>query len=468
MTAYETFLHAKLHSQSQGGFAPKWMPDTMFPFQHFLVDWACMQGRGAMFADCGLGKTLMELVWSQNVLERTNRPVLVLTPLAVGAQTVSEGEKFSIEARRSLDGHIWKGIVVANYERLHYFNPGDFAGVVCDESSILKSFDGARRKEITEFLRNIPYRLLATATAAPNDYTELGTSSEALGLLGYMDMLNRFFKNDQHTIKPVRRWTAQKTGWASHSAGGGRGVWRFKGHAEEPFWRWVTSWARALRKPSDFDFQDGEFILPPLNEVEHIVEARTLAPGTLFALPAANLQEQREERRRTMKERCERVANLVADTKRPALVWCHLNPEGDMLERMIAGSVQVSGADADEEKEEKFLDFVSGKTRVLVTKPKIGAWGLNFQHCAHVVSFPSHSFEQYYQGVRRCWRFGQKFPVTVDIVTTEGEREVLQNLQRKQAAADVMFSRLVEHMAHSLGIRTTNTFIEQERMPSWL
>lgn len=421
-----------------------------------------------MFADCGLGKTLMELVWSQNVVEHSNRPVLLLTPLAVGAQTIAEGEKFGIACKRSLDGTIWKGINVANYERLHYFNPSDFAGVVCDESSILKSFDGERRKQITAFLRNIPYRLLATATAAPNDYTELGTSSEALGLLGYTDMLTRFFKNDQHTVAPVRRWNAQKTSVVSHSAGGGRGVWRFKGHAEEPFWRWVTSWARSLRKPSDFDFQDGEFILPKLSEYEHIVEARTLAPGTLFALPAANLQEQREERRRTIKERCEMVASLVANTNKPALVWCHLNAEGDMLQRAIPDSVQVSGNDADEEKEEKFLDFVLGKTRVLVTKPKIGAWGLNFQHCSHVVSFPSHSFEQYYQGVRRCWRFGQKCPVTVDIVTTEGEREVLQNLQRKQAAADVMFERLVQHMSHSLRIHATNTFIEQERLPSWL
>lgn len=461
-TAYERFLDAKLHSQSQGGFEPKWMPDTTFPFQHFLIDWALMQGRGAIYADCGLGKSLMELVWAENVVQKTNRPVLLLTPLAVGAQMVAEGEKFEIECKRSREGEIWKGINVTNYERLHYFNPSDFAGVVCDESSILKSFDGERRKQITAFMRNIPYRLLATATAAPNDYTELGTSSEALGLLGYTDMLTRFFKNDNNTIDTRGRW---KGFGAPHSFN--RQHWRFKGHAEEPFWRWVTSWARALRKPSDFDYEDGEFILPPLNEVEHVVEARTLAPGALFSLPAVNLQEQREERRRTIKERCDKVASLV-DTKQPALVWCHLNSEGDMLERAIPDCVQISGNDSDEEKEEKFLSFVSGETRVLVTKPKISAWGLNFQHCAHVVSFPSHSFEQYYQGVRRCWRFGQKRPVTVDIVTTEGEREVLQNLQRKQAAADKMFERLVEHMSHSLRIRTGMVFPEQERIPSWL
>jgi hypothetical protein len=244
--------------------------------------------------------------------------------------------------------------------------------------------------------------------------------------------------------------------------------WRFKGHAEIPYWRWVNSWARAIRRPSDLGFDNGKFVLPELRESQHLVTALTLADGMLFAIPAVGLQEQREERKRTITERCERVAELVADTKRPALVWCHLNPEGDLLGNLIKDAVQVSGKDSDEQKEEKFEAFTSGQVRVLVTKPKIGAWGLNFQHCNHVTFFPSHSFEQYYQGVRRCWRFGQKLPVQVDIVTTEGEQSVMENLQRKAAAADTMFSSLVEQMQNVLRIERSSAFAVKEELPSWL
>jgi hypothetical protein len=326
---------------------------------------------------------------------------------------------------------------------------------VCDESSILKSFAGQRRGEITAFMRKVPYRLLQTATAAPNDYIELGTSSEALGYMGHMDMLNRFFKNDLNNSAQGRM----------------RGEiikWRLKGHAELPFWRWVCSWARAILRPSDLGFDDARFVLPPLNEVEHLVETESLADGMLFALPAVGLKEQREERRRTVEDRCAKVAGLVNGTGQPALVWCHLNDEGDMLERMIPDAVQVSGADSDEKKELHLEAFADGKARVLVTKPKIGAWGLNFQHCNHVTFFPSHSFEQYYQAVRRCWRFGQQRPVKVDIVTTEGERGVMRNLQRKAEQADEMFSHLVAEMNHALGIERAKTTVKQLEIPTWL
>lgn len=458
---YAQFIERKAQAGAMDGFAPVWMPDWLFDFQQNLVEWSIRKGKSAIFADCGLGKTPMQLVWAENVVRQTNKPVLILTPLAVSHQTCAEAEKFYIEARRSNAGELHPGINVTNYERLHLFNPDDFAGCVCDESSILKSFDGARRGEITEFMRKMPYRLLCTATAAPNDYIELGTSSEALGQLGHMDMLGRFFKNDQgNSIRAM--------------AFGGRAQlddaakWRFKGHAEVPFWRWVCSWARAIRRPSDFGFSDDKFILPELIERDYLVEANTLAPGMLFSLPAVGLQEQREERRRTIAERCSKVASLVADTGKPALVWCHLNEEGDRLSAEIRDSVQVSGGDSDEAKEEKFLAFQSGEIRVLVTKPKIGAWGLNFQHCAHVTFFPSHSFEQYYQGVRRCWRFGQKNPVVVDVVTTEGEKSVLKNLQRKAKAADKMFSDLVEHMNESLAIGREVKFTQREEVPAWL
>jgi hypothetical protein len=455
MSDYTAFLESKAQAGADSGFAPVWMPEFLFDFQQAVVDWAVRKGRGAIFADCGLGKTPMGLVWASNVARKTARPVLYLTPLAVAAQTVREAQKFGIEAVQSRDGSSAGHIVVANYERLHYFDPAHFAGVVCDESSILKSFAGQRKAEITAFMRKVPYRLLQTATAAPNDYVELGTSSEALGYMGHMDMLNRFFKNDLNNSAQGRmRGEVIK--------------WRLKGHAEGPFWRWVCSWARAIRRPSDLGFDDARHVLPPLNEVEHLVDAQSLADGMLFALPAVGLKEQREERRRTVEERCAKVAELVNHTGQPALVWCHLNDEGDMLEKLIPDAVQVSGSDSDDRKEQHLEAFAEGRARVLITKPKIGAWGLNFQHCAHVTFFPSHSFEQYYQAVRRCWRFGQARPVKVDIVTTEGERGVMRNLQRKAEQADEMFSRLVAEMNHALAIERANHMTQRIEVPAWL
>ena len=452
---YGEFLRQKSQGGADSGFAPVWMPDFLFDFQRELVEWAVRKGRAAIFADCGLGKTPMGLTWASNVARKTGKPVLYLTPLAVASQTVREAEKFGIESRQSKDGAHAGHIIVTNYERLHYFSSSDFGGVVCDESSVLKSFAGERRGEITAFMRQVPYRLLQTATAAPNDYIELGTSSEALGYMGHMDMLNRFFKNDLNNSAQGRmRGEVIK--------------WRLKGHAETPFWRWVCSWARAIRRPSDLGFNDDGFLLPPLHEVEHLVEANSLADGMLFALPAVGLKEQREERRRTVQERCQTVADLVNHTGQPALVWCHLNEEGDVLQSLIPDAVQVAGSDSDDRKEDRLESFADGRARVLITKPKIGAWGLNYQHCNHVTFFPSHSFEQYYQAVRRCWRFGQKRAVKVDIVTTEGERGVMRNLQRKSDQADAMFSRLVAEMNNALAIERANNMNTQVEVPSWL
>lgn len=452
---YADFLEKKSQLDSDDGFDPIWMPDCAFDFQVSQIEWALRKGRAALFEDCGLGKTLQELVWAENIVRHTNRNVLVMAPLAVAMQICREAEKFGIEAKISRDGTAHRGITVTNYERLHLFNPDDFIAAVCDESSILKSFDGARKTEITSFMRKMPYRLLATATAAPNDFTELGTSSEALGYVGHMDMLNRFFKNDLNNSATGRmRGEVIK--------------WRLKGHAETPFWRWVCSWARAIRRPSDLGFDDSRFVLPELIEREHLVDVNSIPDGFLFALPAHGLKEQRDERRRTVAERCEMVAGLVNGTGEPALVWCHLNEEGDMLQRLIPDAVQVSGKDSDEAKEERLMAFADGKARVLVTKPKIGAWGLNFQHCNHVVDFPSHSFEQRYQGVRRCWRFGQKRPVTHDTVTTEGERGVVKNMQRKAAQADRMFSNLVAEMNAAMSIKRASAFTNKLEIPAWL
>jgi len=455
MSDYQAFLQQKMQGGSDSGFKPLWIPDFLFDFQKALVEWSVTKGRAANIADCGLGKTPMGLTWAENIVRHTNKPVLYLTPLAVAQQTKREADKFGIDVTVSRDGSSKGNIIVTNYERLHYFNHADFAGVVCDESSILKSFSGARKGEITSFMRKVPYRLLQTATAAPNDYIELGTSSEALGYLGHIDMLNKFFKNDLNNSAQGRmRGEVIK--------------WRLKGHAELPFWRWVCSWARAIRKPSDLAFDDSRFILPPLNEVEHLVDVREIADGMLFAMPAHGLKEQREERRRSIEERCEKVASLVNGTGDAALVWCHLNDEGDLLEKMIPDAVQVAGSDSDEAKEDRLTAFADGKARVLITKPKIGAWGLNFQHCNHVVFFPSHSFEQYYQSIRRCWRFGQKRAVKVDIVTTEGERGIMRNLQRKADQADEMFSRLVTEMNHAQNYVKPAGQSKPMEIPQWL
>ncbi len=274
MSSYEEFLQRKTQWGGDDGFEPLWIPDFLFDFQKDLTSWAIRKGRCALFEDCGLGKTPQLLVWAQNVVQHTNRRVLIVTPLAVSHQTIREGEKFGIAVHRSDNGKPAGKITVTNYERLHLFDEEDYVGVVCDESSILKNFDGSRRKIITEFLRKKKYRLLCTATAAPNDYIELGTTSEALGELGYMDMLTRFFKNEQNTISPARQWM---------TTGGQAPKWRFKHHAQRPFWQWVCSWARAIRRPSDLGYDDGKFILPELTEKQTIIENTDPLPGELFA-----------------------------------------------------------------------------------------------------------------------------------------------------------------------------------------
>lgn len=455
------------------------MPDFLFDFQRALLEWSLQLGRCAVFADCGLGKTPMQLVWAENVVRHTGGRVLILAPLSVAQQTVREGAKFGIEVHRSRNGENLGPITISNYERLHHFDPADFIGLVCDESSILKHFSGETQKAVTAFATKLPYRSLWTATAAPNDYIELGTSSEALGELGYSDMLSRFFRqtdNKGHRMQQIKEQRAEKLASLGDKSYYQKlafrvaqqiGQWRLKGHAEEPFWRWVCSWARACRKPSDLGFPDDGFVLPELFVREHVVNAARPAPGMLFVTPALGLQEEREERRRTLQERCEQVADLVSgDTS--AVVWCHLNVEGDRLTKLIPGAVQVKGGDSDEAKEEAYDGFASGAVRVLVTKPKIGAWGLNWQHCNHVVTFASHSYEQYYQSVRRCWRFGQKRPVTVDVISTEGEVKVRESMERKSRAADEMFSRLAAHMNESVRHqRRGAAHVEMER-PQWL
>lgn len=454
MTTYADFLAAKAQLADAGGFEPAELPGHLFDYQKLLVEWAVRQGRGALFADCGLGKSPMALAWADQVHTRTGKPVLFLTPLAVGFQIAAEATKFGHDAALSRSGKIPAPITVTNYEQLGKFDPHDFAGVVCDESSILKSFDGATKSAVTEFMRQIQYRLLCTATAAPNDYTELGTSSEALGGLGYMDMLSRFFINDNRSVSSRGRTMA-----------GASIDWRLKGHAETPFWKWVASWARAIRKPSDYGFSDANHVLPALVERTHIVEPNRAAEGTLFDVPAYGLREEREEARRTLVERCEAAASALSDADM-GVAWCHLNDESALLAELIPGAVELAGSDDPSAKEEKLSAFSRGEITFLVTKPKLASLGLNWQHAHRMTYFPSHSYEQMYQSVRRMWRFGQSRPVEVDFITTPGGERVLTNLQRKAAAADQMFAALIGHMSDAMRVES-RVYDKEMEMPKW-
>ena len=452
--SYTDFIRNKSQWKHESGFAVDSLPSWLFDFQAYLVEHALRKGRSAIFADCGLGKTAMELAWGSEIVRRENKPVLLATPIAVGAQMIGEAIKFGVEAERSRDGkHSGKAqVVITNYEQLHKFNPSEFAAFVGDESSGIKDAKSTRKATVVDFCRTIKYRLLCTATAAPNDFWELGTSSEALGLLGFRDMITTFFK--QETGKDHLGW--------------GRTKYRFRGHAQEPFWAWVCSWARSLRKPSELGFADEGFELPPLIEKEIVVATAKCRNGFLFPLPGATLHEEREERRNSIVERCEKAVELVSSHDGCSVCWCELNKEGDTLEKMIPGSKQVSGSMSDEQKEEYLTAFSSGEIDCLIIKPKIGAWGLNWQHCNNVVSFPSHSYERHYQSVRRCYRFGQTKPVNVTLVVGEGEAGILANLRRKSEQCEEMFSSIVRHMKDAMHLSTSDYFPELEKVPTWL
>jgi hypothetical protein len=469
MQNYESFIANKSQVGGDHGFDPISLPDWLFDFQRHLVTWALRKGRAAIFADCGMGKTPMQLVWADNVRRKTGKPVLILTPLAI---------KFSIDAKYSPDGKLSSGIVISNYERLHHFDPTNFSGVVCDESSILKSFNGATRKAITRFMSKMPYRLLCTATAAPNDYIELGNSSEALGELSYSDMLRRFFvmlddkgqKRERRIqdesaklIKALPSYYKKLAFRVSQTIG----QWRLKNHAVQKFWQWVASWAKACRMPADLGYSNDGFILPELDERDHIIHPQLPPEGMLFTMPAFGLSEERAERRRTLNERCEFVAELVKHD-RPAVVWCHLNCESDMLAEVIPDAEQIAGRTPDELKVKLYDDFAAERLRVLVIKPKIGAWGLNWQHCNHVVTFATHSYEQYYQSMRRCYRYGQLRPVRLDVIATEGEARVLENMRSKAHKADAMFAALVREMNNAQRINRENEYTDQLEVPQWL
>jgi len=457
MNSYSKFLASKSDMGPAAGFEPIEIPAFLFPFQKHLVDWAIRRGRAAIFADCGLGKTPMQLAWADNVARKTGGRVLVVTPLAVAYQTEREARKFGFTARISRDGTVHDGITITNYEKLHLFDNADFAGAVADESGAIKAFNGKRRKEVIRFFSKLPYRLLCTATPSPNDFIELGTQSECLGVMTQSDMLAYFFretKDMRHTIfKEGDFWNDTK--------------YTFKPHSEQAFWRWVTSWARSIRHPSDLGFCDDGFILPSLDYRHHIVENDYIPPGELFPRPAVSLQEQSAERKATVRERAEKVAELVASDL-AAIVWCHLNEEGTELANAIPDAVEVAGRHSDDFKEATLNDFAMGNIRVLVSKPKIACWGMNYQHCGHMTFFPTYSFEQFYQGVRRCWRFGRTEPVVVDIVSSPGESHVIEGLGKKMDQAGRMYASLVKHMQDSLALFSEDGHTRGIVHPPWL
>ena len=422
---YAEFIASKLRASTDVGFESE-SSDLLYPFQREIVEWSLRKGRAAMFADCGLGKTPMQLDWAQKVAERANGKVLILAPLAVSSQTAREGEKFDVPVTVCRDGDdVRPGVNITNYERLHHFMGVNWDGVVLDESSILKAFDGKTRTALTDWAQKIPLRLCCTATPSPNDYEELGGHSEFLGLLPRRVMLAEFFVND----------------------GIDAGHWRLKGYAGHLYWKWIVTWAKALRSPADMGYPDDGFALPSLDVETIQVDADHVSEDRLFGVPVASLMERRQARRESIYQRVPIVANMVNESSEPWVVWCDLNDESSALAKAIPDAVEVRGSDDPDVKESRLLAFTNGDARVIVTKPSIAGWGLNWQHC-HNVAFAglSDSYEQYYQAVRRCWRFGQTNPVRVVIVASNREQAVLENVRRKEAQAMTMFAEIVEAM----------------------
>lgn len=450
--SYAEFLDTKaIRAIPTGLVDPTEPPAMLFPFQRDIVKWALRRGRAAVWADCGLGKTPMSLAWADQVPGRT----LILAPLAVAQQTCREGKKFGIDvayARATCDARI----TVTNYEMLDHFNPDDYTGVVLDESSILKAFDGKFRNQIIDSFRDTPFKLPCTATPSPNDYMELGNHAEFLGVLTRTEMLSTFFVHD----------------------GGDTSQWRLKGHAQRDFWQWVCSWAVMIRRPSDLGYDDGAFVLPPLDMHQHTVEAISTPEGALFALEATTLQERQQARKLTTPERCKAAAEIIASKpEEPWLIWCDRNIESETITAMVPGAVEITGSDTNEQKESRMLGFSAGTHRVIVTKSSIAGFGMNWQHCNNVVFLGlSDSYEQFYQAVRRCYRFGQTKAVNCHVVTSDIEGAVVANIQRKEADAANMAGEMVSHMrsmneADIRGsVRTNDLYDPRVEMviPSWL
>jgi superfamily II DNA or RNA helicase len=456
MDSYEAFISKKADIVDFPGIAGVEVADHLFPHQRDLVRWALQKGRAAIFADTGLGKTAMQVEWARHVSDRGR--VLILAPLAVAQQTVAEAKRFGVtcEYRREDKGD---KITVANYEMMEKFDLSAFVGVVLDESSILKSFNGATRNAIITGFKSTPFRLAATATPAPNDFTELGNHSEFLGVKSRVEMLAEYFVHDMDTTQD----------------------WRLKGHAAKSFWRWVATWGAVVRRPSDLGYDDGAYALPPLRFHEHVIpvdHTTAHAAGLLFAVNATTLSDQRATRRATLSKRVE-VATSLADTSEPVIIWCEMNDESTEIAKAIGKSaVEVTGSDDVDTKQEKLSRFASGDARVVVTKPSIAGFGLNWQHCARqVFAGASHSYEQTYQAIRRSWRFGQTRAVDIHIIRAETEQLVIDNYRRKEAEAARLGAEMAAQVLDSVraevqgvSAREWNAYNANQAMvcPTWL
>jgi hypothetical protein len=433
MNEYLEFLERKKHLIGDFGFEPTYFPDIAFDFQKHIIEKAIRKGRMAIFADTGLGKTLMQLAIAQNIVNNTNGKVLILTPLAVGFQFLKEAEKLGIDdIQQTIKGEHTKKIVICNYERLHYLDSNDFKGCILDESSILKNFDGKIKSQITIFIKKIPYKFLSTATPSPNDFIELGTSSEALGYMGYIDMLTKFFKQNNNAIDSNNTKIGEK--------------WYLKPHAENDFFAWVNQWALMVKMPSDLGFSNDRYILPQLIVNKHIVKNDNDIiinnQMQLFNIDAKSFHEVRHEQKQTEPKRCEKAVEL-ADNK-TSVYWCNTNNESSILKNLDKQAVEIIGSQSIEKKEEILFAFANGDIKRLITKAKMTGMGLNWQHCNHSVFFPTWSYEQYYQAIRRFWRFGQQNDVTIDMVISDGQTRVIETLQQKTQKAIQLYENLTK------------------------
>lgn len=458
MTDYEVMVARKLAAVPPSGIASGFsIPSALFPHQSALTAWALRRGRSAIFADTGLGKMLMELAWADAVRKHTKQPIIGLCPLAVAAQIAAEGVRFGIEVTvcREAGDVNPGGINVTNYDRAHKFDLSQFGGVFLDESSVIKHHDTRTFAGLAAAFKATPFKLCATATPAPNDWTELGTHAEFLGICTRQEMLAEFFTHD----------------------GGDTSVWRLKGHARQIFWQWVCTWGALIRRPSDLGFDDSAYVLPPMHMHEHTVDTEMPLNGMLFAMEAQSLSERRDARRTSMADRVKECAAIVNADLQPWVVWCDLNAEGDALTKAINGAVQIAGSDDVDTKEQRLRDFAEGRIRVLVTKPSIAGWGLNWQHCARMAfAGVTDSYEAYYQAVRRCWRFGQKREVHAHVFASDAEGAVVSNLKRKERDAIAMAESLSAETRDAVmqsvtgSTRNTNTYNAAQRVavPSFL
>lgn len=424
---YEEFLRSKEFKPIHAGFEPDELNPNLFGYQDAIVRWALRKGRCALFEDTGMGKTIQQLAWADAVCKHTDGKVLILAPLAVSKQTAKEADKFGIACHLvESEEDVQKGINITNYEKIHKFDTGQFDGIVLDESSILKSYSGKTTKDLQYRFSRTPYRLCCTATPSPNDFTEIGTTAEFLGIMPRTEMLSTFFINDM--------------------MGKERIGWRLKKHAEKDFFRWMATWSMMIDNPDNLGFDGSMFKLPELNIQTHVLQSDP-DEGVLFPDIAETLTERRQARKKSAEKRIE-LSKKIALQEEQCLIWCDYNYESEMLHKAIPESVEVKGSDKPDHKETAMMGFANGDVKYLVSKPSICGFGMNWQNChAMVFSGLSDSFEQFYQAVRRCWRFGQTKQVDVHVILSEAEMAVLENIRRKQSEHDRMKREMIEIMS---------------------